>query len=241
MSNKLKFIIMLKYALYRNPLTQGENDYMAVPQSLPNKRIEDIIEQITKPGSILKQTECVAVIHDFFRAITENLKEGYGFVSEYIRISPSITGVFDGLDDQFDQQRHQKQVIVNAAQLLKHAIEGLQLEKVQAIARIPEVKSLYDLKSQLINSTLSPGHMVELQGTRLKVNLLQKDEGIFLVNSSDGAVLKIQQIHTNLPSKLSGMLPDGIPPGDYTLEVRVRMDGNKNLLVGALAAELTVS
>jgi hypothetical protein len=54
-------------------------------------------------------------------------------------------------------------------------------------------------------------------------------------------VLKIQQIHTNLPSKLSGMLPDGIPPGDYTLEVRVRMDGNKNLLVGALAAELTVS
>jgi hypothetical protein len=79
---------------------------------------------------------------------------------------------------------------VNAAQLLKHAIEGLQLEKVQAIARIPEVKSLYDLKSQLINSTLSPGHMVELQGTRLKVNLLQKDEGIFLVNSSDGAVFK---------------------------------------------------
>ena len=60
---------MLKYALYRNHLTEGENDFSAIPLSLTNKKIEDIIAQITKPGSILKQTECVAVIHDFFRAI----------------------------------------------------------------------------------------------------------------------------------------------------------------------------
>ena len=232
---------MLKYALYRNPLTQGENDYTAIPQSLPSKRIEDIIQQITKPGSILKQTECVAVIHDFFTAITENLKEGHGFASQYIRINPSITGVFDGLDDQYDQQRHKIQVSVNAAKEFKNAIEGVQLEKVAASARIPDIKSVFDLKSQEMNSTISPGHMVELQGSRLKLDLSQTDEGIYLVNTADSSEIKVQQIHTNLPSKLFGMLPDGIPPGSYTIEVRARMEGNKNLAVGILKDKLTVS
>lgn len=73
---------MLNYALYRNPLTEGEDDYTAIAQSLLNKNIKDIIHQITKPRSILKETECVAVIHDFFKAIAENLGEGYGFNRE---------------------------------------------------------------------------------------------------------------------------------------------------------------
>ena len=64
---------MMKYALYRNHLTEGENDFSAIPLSQINKKIEDVIVQITKPGSILKQTECVVVIHGFFRAISENL------------------------------------------------------------------------------------------------------------------------------------------------------------------------
>ena len=232
---------MLQYALFRNRLTQGDNDYMAIPQSLSNKKIEDIIKQITKPGSILKETECVAVIHDFFGAISENLKDGYGFVSEYIRIQPSITGVFDGVEDQYDDLRHKKQISVSAAAVLKGATDSLQLEKVAGISPRPEIKSVYDLKSQEMDGQLSPGHMLEISGSKLKLDPEQADEGIFLINASDSSETKIEQVHTNLPSKLAGMLPDVLPSGAYSLEVRNRQGGNKSLSTGVFNAVLSVN
>ena len=67
---------MLKYALYPSTITKGEDDHLAIPQGRINSNIEEIIHQITGPGSILKETECVAVIHDFFNVISGNLKEG---------------------------------------------------------------------------------------------------------------------------------------------------------------------
>jgi len=214
---------------------------MAIPQSLNNKKIDDIIRQITKPGSILKETECVAVVHDFFKAISENLKEGYGFVSEYIRIQPTISGVFNGNDDQFDPLRHQKQISASAGTAFKNAAEQLKLEKVQGSITAPIIKSVYDLKSQETNTQLSPGHMIEVQGSRLKINRDLNDEGIFLVKDADGNETKVEQVHTNLPSRLSGMLPEALSTGNYTLEIRNRQNGNNNLSIGVYSAELSVN
>lgn len=232
---------MLKYALYRNHLTEGENDFSAIPLSLTNKKIEDIIAQITKPGSILKQTECVAVIHDFFRAISENLKEGTGFVSEYIRIQPRISGVFNGQDDQFDNQRHQKQISVSASGVLKNAIDKLKLEKVLPNARTPMIESVYDLKTQVLDDAISPGHMIEIRGSRLKVNMDEPDEGIYLINNGSGAVSKLEFVHRNLPSTLSALLPEELATGDYTIEVRTRLIGNSKLLTGVFAKTLSIN
>lgn len=232
---------MLNYALYRNHLTEGENDYTAIPQSLVNKKIEDVIHQITKPGSILKETECVAVIHDFFRAIAENLEEGYGFNSDYIRIQPKLIGVFSGNEDQFDPDRHQKDISINATAVLKNALEKLKLEKVEANIRKPEIKSILDFKSQQMNVMLSPGHMIELRGSYLKLDEEQADEGIFLMNSLDHSEIKIELVHENLPSKISGMLPDDLPKGIYSLEVRNRLKGNTSLFTGVFTKELSVN
>lgn len=60
-------------------------------------------------------------------------------------------------------------------------------------------------------------------------------------NASDGTELKIGHIHTNLPSKISGMLPDSLPAGTYALEVRNRLDGNKSLVTGVFKTELSVN
>ena len=231
---------MMKYALYKNHLTQGENDYVAIPQSTENLKIEDIISQITKPGSILKQTECVAVIHDFFNAVATNLEQGKGFVSEYIRVQPNLSGVFEGQDDQFDDARHNRQISVNAAAVFKNAISRLRLEKVLPGTRKPEIKSVYDLKSASYDAVLSPGHMIEIKGARLKFHAEQADEGVFLVHSADSKETKIDRIHRNFPKVVSGMLPDTLAQGSYTIEIRVRKKGAKQLQTSVYATELIV-
>lgn len=232
---------MLKYALYRNHLTKGEHDYTGVPQSLENKKIEDIIHQITVPGSILKETECVAVIHDFFKAISTNLKEGYGFISEYIRIQPTISGVFNGVNDQFDPQRHQVLIGIIANGEFKDAVGELILEKVAGKVRQPEINSVYDLKSQQSDAVLTSGHMIEVRGAKLKFDNAVVDEGVFLINMSDNSEVKIAQVHVNLPGKLFAMLPDNLPAGSYSLEIRNRLNGIKNLVRGNFTKKLIVN
>jgi hypothetical protein len=147
----------------------------------------------------------VAAIHDFFRAITENLKDGHGFVSEYIRIQPSITGIFNGNEDQFYGRQHKKQISVSATSVLKIAVDDLKLEKVVGSSPKPEIKSVFDLKSQEIDGQMTPGHMLEIRGSKLKLNSDLNDEGIFLINNSDGSQINIVPVHTNWPSRLTSM------------------------------------
>lgn len=231
---------MLDYALYPNRLTEGEDDFLAIPQSLINKKIEDIIRQITKPGSILKETECLAVIHDFFKAIAENLAQGYGFTSEYIRIQPGIIGVFDGIEDKFDESRHQKVVNINASLKLKNALEQVHLQKVDPKVASADIQSVFDFKSQKEDSLLSPGHMIEIKGKRLKFNTEANDEGIFLTSVNGKNTTRVKLVHTNRPGKLTAMLPDDLTAGKYTLEIRNRYRGVKTLASSSASARFVV-
>lgn len=183
----------------------------------------------------------MAVIHDFFGAISENLAQGIGFSSEYIRIQLTISGVFDGPDDQFDQQRHQKQINVSASGVMKSAISELKVDKVQPNDRTPEINSVYDLKTQEQDGPLSPGHMIEIRGSRLKLDPDQPDEGIYLIAKGDGAETRLEFIHRNLPGTLSAMLPEGLGAGDYTLEVHTRLIGNMNLFTGVFVKTLSIN
>jgi hypothetical protein len=232
---------MLKYALYPNPLTKRGNDFKAIAQSFEIISIEDIIRQITIPGSILKETECAAVIHDFFKAIAHNLEEGRGFASEYIRIHPKVTGVFTGKVDLFDPERHSKELSIFPKKVFKDAVDKMKLQKVEASVLQADITAVYDLKSQQTDTLITPGNLIEVLGSKLKLNTELADEGMFLINNTDGSEIKIQHLHTNLPGKLSAMLPDNLPSGSYSMEVRKRPERNKTLVTGVHTKQLKVN
>lgn len=115
------------------------------------------------------------------------------------------------------------------------------LEKVLPNVRTPMIESVYDLKTQAYDDVLSPGHMIELRGNRFKVNMEEPDEGIYLIYEADGTATRLEQIHNNLPSTLTAMLPEGLAAGDYSLEVRTRLIGNSKLLTGVFTKTLSVN
>ena len=231
---------MLKYALYPSTITKGKNDHLAIPQGRINSTIEEIIHQITGPGSILKETECVAVIHDFFKAIAGNLKEGKGFMSEYIQIQTNISGVFEGKDDEFDTRRHKKKVNITASSLLLDAVQEIPMKKVSHNGMLPEVNIVVDVKTNTKDEMITRGHLVELHGKRLKLNLDQPDEGVFLLGQKGKKLIKINRIHLNSPGTLSIMIPDRLKAGVYYLEVRKRKRRNKKISVAHFQKELIV-
>lgn len=231
----------LKYALYDNPLTPDPTDFAAKVQNQQNKTIKDVINQITGSGSILKPTECNAVLTAFFNQIAQNISEGTGFYSEYFSLSPSMRGVFTDEDDRFDPTRHELVINLVGGKSFKEALNSMQLEKVKpSLPNQPQVVRFYDIMSDT-TTQITKGGLIELKGERLKVNEDEADEGIFIINTADATATKVARMHQNYPGNLQALVPASLAAGSYTIEVRNRAHKGKEIRTGRLEATLTVA
>lgn len=230
----------LQYALYNNHLT-SEDDFTAKVQKLKTNSIEDIVELMTAEGSILKTTECNAVIIDFFRVLAQRIAKGEGFGSQYMSITPTIRGVFDSLDDVYDAERHSVVINLNAGKMLKEALNQIELIKVKASK--PTQATINTYLDVMANSatSLSKGGLGELKGEHLKIDTEQADEGVFIINTANNQATKVSRLHQNLPSVLQFVVPNSLAAGSYAIEVRNRPFRVKELRTGKLNTTLTVA
>ena len=233
---------MLKHSLVDNPLTQDTDDCRAQVQEYRYKRIEDIVSQLTVSGSILKPTECVAVINGFFKTLAVNLEEGIGFESDYLTLTHSIAGVFTDKSDRFDPARHRVKLNLRAGESLKDALRRVKVHKVKAIPALPEIETVYDWSSRTTNQTLTPGSSVDVGGELLKVTDQENSEqGVFLVNTQKIEKIRIAYLHQNTAKKLQLSLPNTLKTGNsYKLEVRTTINGGQEVRTGVSAFTLQV-
>jgi hypothetical protein len=202
--------------------------------------LQDIIDRITIPGSILKETECRAVIHEFFQIISENLREGIGLKSEYINIQPGLGGIFDGYDDTFDPKRHKKLVHLSAGRTLKNAVSKMKLTKKGATSVRPQPRTAFDFRSTISNKILTPGNGLIVEGSLLKYDANTIDEGVFYIHAETNMEWRSDTVINNFPSKLGVIIPDALQRGSYYIEVRSRIGNSRTLTKGRLEHMLKV-
>jgi len=228
----------LKISLELNNLTERPDDYMAVVRNVVYKDFSGILKQLTGPGSILKETECVAVINAFWGAIGENLKEGIGYSSEFVNITPAAGGVFDSDSESFNENKHWKDVNLTAGTELRKATRDMKIEIVHATAPVPYVKSFFDISTERANQSITPGFMADITGDMLKIE--GDNSGVFFINTATNTGTASPRVHVNEPKKLTVMIPADLDQGSYKIEVRTHVRNSKELRTGVLNAILTV-
>lgn len=233
---------MLQYYLYDNHFTPDDpEDCLARPVDVRVRTREDLIEDITGPGSILKPTESNAVIGDYWGKITDYLREGEAYSDGNISVRPGIGGVFLNEDDQFDSTRHKVQFIALLKDSVTHAAADVQLRKVDGRAIVPEIDHVYDWGSELRNEMLTPGDVLEVMGSELKLHdNLEEEEGVFFLSQADDSEVRATQIRTNEPKTLTMRIPDSLTAGTWRLEVRNTTRKGKTLRTGIFPPVLTV-
>lgn len=233
---------MLQHSLVDNPLTEDPDDCRAQVQAYKRKRVEDIVSQITIPGSILKETECVAVINAFFKAIATNLEAGVGFESDYLTLTQSIAGVFTDAKDRFDPSRHEVKLNLRIGDPLKEALRQVRVKKVTTSVALPELTQIHDWKSRSIDQLLTAGHSAQVTGNRLKIdNMDDPQQGVFLVNTKKEEEIRIPYLHQNTAKKLQLEWPDSLKSGNtYKLEVRTTIKGGQEVRTGVSTSVLQV-
>lgn len=234
----------LPYTLHKNSIRQQASDspsYRAVAKNITYVRLEDAIEALTQPGSILKETECVAVIHRFLDYLNEQVAEGNGFLSPYFRLTPGVRGVFESENDAYDPQRHRPSVNFRAGKKMQQAMRRMKVQRIDSEVPAPILTAFQDWKSDTENQRITPGYTGLVVGEQLKIaNSHDPEQGVFFIHLPTQQAYRAEGVFHNYPQKLLLPIPDALPPGRYTVEVRSAFGTTPQIRRGQLLPMLTV-
>ncbi|QIX61650.1 DUF4469 domain-containing protein [Hymenobacter sp. BT18] len=230
----------IRYALIENKLTTDPDDYRGRVQHNTTVTIEEVVQKIARPGSTVTAAEALAFWEELSQAVVAEVQAGNRFLSDLFVVSLTMTGTFDGAQDQFDPTRHQLRVRLAPGTRLRRAEQGLTVEQVRADSTLPLLEDLEDFTSDTRNEKLTKGGTARLTGERLKFDAKDAQQGVFLV-ASNGTATKVARVLTNMPGEQLFLVPATLAVGTYRVEVRNRAKNSTDMKTGSLGDTLTVA
>ena len=215
--------------LYPNYLGKGEGAYVARAKAEAPLSIEDVCAAAKNRGGFTGQYEdLVEHARIVINEIIYQLLDGFsvqlgGFCSLHTRISGTYHGGNDpiGADNlhvAFRTLRHLKEL------LLKVKIEN---EGVAGDGAY--IDEIIDVHTESLNSAITPGGMVHIQGHKIKVDGEDSVCGVWFVSQADNVRVKIaEHLGINRTTELVGAIP-ALTAGTYKVEVVTRYAGGTPL------------
>ncbi|HYH57007.1 MAG TPA: DNA-binding domain-containing protein [Anseongella sp.] len=228
-----------RFYLQPNLMTPDPADQLArvVPNATLN--LDAIVARILKRGTLVTQTDALAVLNIFFDVVSDEVAAGNAVLLPLMNLRPSIKGSFLNIMDTFDRSRHTLRASASAGILMNRKLQDATAEKIAAATLTgPLLLEYLDVNTGLINSALTPGGIGQVVGDHLKYDAANPDEGIFLLEDG-GAETKVTVVANRTDKRLVFNVPNALPPGDYTLEVRRAYGKDLTLRTGQLNAALT--
>jgi hypothetical protein len=214
---------MLKFGLFKSPLTSGADDHRAVIQELKMNDEKDLLKEIIVPGGVTA-VQAMAVLTAWNEVIEKKLRSGEGVKTKLVEIKPSVRGVFDGEDDIFNPKQHFVVLIALARKKLQEIGKELKVQKVAVRERVPIPYRFTDTTTRRHNEVISAGGVGQLEGRFLKCDTDDNEQGVFILQP-DGSTLPISSFIHNTGTKLVFFIPEGLTIGDeVVLEVRNKLD-----------------
>jgi hypothetical protein len=234
---------MLDFDLTENLLTTAPDDFMAQVTNVLSHDEEEIVARMLKKGAGLTRSDILSVRDMYTETVCEIIAEGGAVVTPLFNAFPSIPGVFKGIDDPFDPKRHSVKINLTSGKSTREAVKLIKVHRVHVANPLPLIVAVKDTLSGSTNDTITPGGVIQVLGSRLKVVEENVLNGVFLTDEY-GTETKLPVIVENKPARIIVMLPVTLATGNYSLEVRTTFregkDGKeaKTLRVGRLLKEL---
>ena len=148
----------LKYTWQDNAATQDDpNDYYPRVVDLEYKTQDDLIKDIAVPGSILKDTELLAVKRRIFQQFATYIEQGYAYKDDDLTVKPGLGGIAYDSEAPWNDEQHSKNVSILPGKSLREAALQIELERVSAMKEAAVIEEIHDYKTEAINSKLTPG------------------------------------------------------------------------------------
>jgi hypothetical protein len=230
----------IKYYPVDNPITPDPNDCRMQVTGYETVTEADVFEYITRTGSGVTVAEAKGNWEEILGAFYYFLQKGFGITTEFIIVRPTMQGVLRNVEDHYDPARHKVKYKATLGRRYNHAADDVKVEKVAPASNAPFPVSLEDVASATINDALTPGGVATLSGLRLKFKPDDPKQGIFLTGVSGKTEYRVERLLSQTGKQVVFMIPSDLPSDEYTLEVRLLPQNNKDVKTGVLPERLSV-
>ncbi len=228
----------LTYGLYPNKMLKKGNSYRALIKGRNKYSLDAIAELISRRNPGFTKPEIKGILDLFMEEVSDILKEGGSVTTPLFKAQCSIAGSFDGADDYFSSNRHQVRASLKPGTMLREMASQVRPKKTKSNLPRPHINQITDMSTGEVNSSLTPGGPVVINGSRLQFDPDDPDQGVFLVNEAQ-KYLRITPVFQNSFSSLMLMIPADLQTGTYRLLVKSDLN-TQTIRTGELDRQLVV-
>ena len=213
--------------LYENFLTANPNDYAARVASERTLGIRQICESaVSRGGATTPAAAMQHAVNEFLKEMAYLLCDGYAVNAEYFTVSPSIRGVFDSPNEQFNPRKHSLLFQFNQGEKLRKELSTVEVRIMGVADSGIGIVQVTDMKSGSVNDLLTPNRTLKITGNKLKIAGDSPSVGVYFVNSETGERFAVEpsDMVINNPSELIVTIPE-LTAGTYTVEVTSQFGG----------------
>ncbi|GHV53929.1 hypothetical protein FACS1894181_17820 [Bacteroidia bacterium] len=216
--------------LYPNPLTpDNPNDLVGHVHSIGTASLEGICKSAAGRGGADIYTPAMQhAVELFFREMGFQMCNGYSVnLVGYITGHVGIKGVFNGVHDHFDGERHKVAFDFQTGATLRKVMPFIQVDVTGLADSGLKLLQIEDVASGSMNDQLTPGGILKVFGQKIKLAGDDPEVGIYFVGETTRARVKVadNQIAVNAKSQLVFNVPV-LTDGTYYLEVTTQYSGN---------------
>ena len=210
----------MEYNLVANELTGEPKKYRAQVMNSKSYTFDDIAKHLLKHNTGLSSSAIYGLWQGIKDAVEEFASEGGTINTELFKTSVSIRGVFNGMDDGYDPNRHKIRLNMRPGQLLLDVPGKLKVKKLNPGAKT-FINSVTDVKTGSVNGRLTPGKNIRIIGQRVKIKGPDPSCGIYFVSDkANDAPVKVEasEYVVNKPSEIIVVIPK-LNKGNWKIRV----------------------
>lgn len=236
----------IKAYLHQNQLTDDPDDFTAKVSSERTLGIPEVcLSAVGRGGAPGTAGAMEQNVRFFFEEMLYLACDGYSINTGYFILDVQIKGVFNKPVEKFNPDKHSIYFRYVQGDASRKQIPTIEVT-IMGLADVqPAIREVIDVKTGALNSFLTPGKALRINGEKIKVAGGHPDVGVWFVSEASGERFRVDndEFITNNPSELAVMIP-GLAAGTYTLEVVTQFNGGgsplKNPRTATFAKPLTV-
>lgn len=206
--------------LIDNPLTEDPGDSIFSVKSDNMLTTEDIARQLVSEGTEFKLETLIDILNRGDRIIRNSLLAGRPVGTGVFYAYPSVSGVWRGTSDTFDEKRHKAGINFQPNAALRESLKSVGTEVLGMASVGPVISTVTDHWSGEVNTLLTPGEDAVVKGRNLRIEGDKEGVGIRFVRVDNDTTtpVEMRRLTVNNPSTLQFRIP-ALTAGDYWLEI----------------------
>ena len=221
--------MVLKYGIVENNLTENPGEFTAIAYPVASLDMDAIIARMLARGSTITKQDILAVMSAFEDTVIEAHEDGFTVTLRLFNTSFSISGVYEGVNDVFDGNRHKVNLNLTKGVSLRNVEKRVKLEKTNVILPQPQIQEVKDIVSKTTNERLTSKGAVEVRGYNLKLEGDDPACGLWFVGAN-GQEIKAVDFIDNKPSRITALIPV-LTPGLWQLKLATQYIGGGDRLL----------